>query len=429
MAEELVMPRLSDTMERGTVARWLKREGDEVHAGDVVAEIETDKATMEYQSDLDGVLLRILVGDGEAAELGAPIGIVGARGEQVDGHAAVPPPAAETPPEAESESEPEPKPEPEPEPVGVSVPGRESPTTDVLRASPVARRMAEEAGVDIRTLAGKGSGPDGRIVRVDVERLLERGTPPAAPAAAPPQPAAAPAPATAPPPPAGESVEPSKMLKIIARRMAEAKATVPHFYLTSEIDMGRALEVRAEYNEALADQGVKVSVTDMIIKACGLALRDAPQFHRSWIDDRLVYHGAAHVGVAVALDDGLIVPVIRDVDTRPLRAVAEDLRDLASRARANQLKQREIEGATFTVSNLGMFGIARFAAIINPPEPGILAVGATVERPVVRDGAVVVRPIAEVTLSVDHRATSGADGARFLDSVKKYLERPLLLLG
>jgi pyruvate dehydrogenase E2 component (dihydrolipoamide acetyltransferase) len=167
----------------------------------------------------------------------------------------------------------------------------------------------------------------------------------------------------------------------------------------------------------------------MIIKACGLALRDVPQFHRSWIDDRLVYHGAAHVGVAVALDDGLIVPVIRDVDTRPLRDVAEDLRDLATRARANQLKQREIEGATFTVSNLGMFGIARFSAIINPPEPGILAVGATVERPVVRDGAIVVRPIAEVTLSVDHRATSGADGARFLDSVKKYLERPLLLLS
>jgi pyruvate dehydrogenase E2 component (dihydrolipoamide acetyltransferase) len=424
MAEELVMPRLSDTMERGTVARWLKREGDEVHAGDVVAEIETDKATMEYQSDLDGVLLRILVGDGEAAELGAPIGIVGARGEQVDGRASAPAPAAEAAPESEPEAEPEPGPEP--------AVGRVEPTTsDVLRASPVARRMAEEAGVDIRTLAGKGSGPDGRIVRVDVERLLERGAQPPPPAAAPSQPAAAPAPAlaAAPPPPAGESVEPSKMLKIIARRMAEAKATVPHFYLTSEVDMGRALEVRAEYNEALADKGVKVSVTDMIIKACGLALRDVPQFHRSWIDDRLVYHGAAHVGVAVALDDGLIVPVIRDVDTRPLRDVAEDLRDLATRARANQLKQREIEGATFTVSNLGMFGIARFSAIINPPEPGILAVGATVERPVVRDGAIVVRPIAEVTLSVDHRATSGADGARFLDSVKKYLERPLLLLS
>jgi pyruvate dehydrogenase E2 component (dihydrolipoamide acetyltransferase) len=428
MAEELVMPRLSDTMERGTVARWLKREGDEVHAGDVVAEIETDKATMEYQSDVEGILLRILVGDGEAAELGAPIGIVGSRGEQVDGRPAPTAPATETPPEAAVE--PRPAEASASEPVGGSVPGGETPTSDVLRASPVARRIAEEAGVDLGTLAGRGSGPDGRIVRVDVERAIEQRSAPSIPAApAREAPAPAPAPAAAPAPPAGESVEPSKMLRIIARRMTEAKATVPHFYLTSEIDMGRALEVRAEYNEAVAGEGVKVSVTDMIIKACGLALRDTPQFHRAWIDDRLVYHGAAHVGVAVALDDGLIVPVIRDVDTRPLRAVAGDLRDLATRARAGELKQREIEGATFTVSNLGMFGVARFSAIINPPEPGILAVGATVERPVVRDGVVVVRPIAEVTLSVDHRATSGADGARFLQSAKGYLERPLLLLG
>jgi pyruvate dehydrogenase E2 component (dihydrolipoamide acetyltransferase) len=425
MAEELVMPRLSDTMERGTVARWLKREGDEVHAGDVVAEIETDKATMEYQSDVEGILLRILVGDGEAAELGAPIGIVGARGEEVDGRAPAPadaaPAAAPEAPEAEAE--------PEPVPAAATEPERAA--GDVLRASPVARRMAEEAGVDISRLAGQGTGPDGRIVRVDVERLLgQRDAAPApAPAAPQPAPEAAPAAAAPAPPPPGESVEPSKMLRIIARRMTEAKATVPHFYLTSEVDMGRALEVRAEYNAALAEQGGKVSVTDMIIKASGLALRDNPQFHRSWIDERLVYHGAAHVGVAVALDDGLIVPVIRDVDSRPLRAVADDLRDLAKRARAGQLKQREIEGATFTVSNLGMFGVARFGAIINPPEPGILAVGATVERPVARDGAVVVRPIAELTLSVDHRASSGADGARVLESVKKYLERPLLLLG
>ncbi len=404
------MPRLSDTMERGTVARWLKREGDEVHAGDVVAEIETDKATMEYQSDLDGILLRILVGDGEAAELGAPIGIVGSPGEEVAAPAAAAP-AADAATSADAV----------PASGTVATAGR--PAAAGIIASPIARRIAEERGVDLRELAGRGSGPDGRIVRVDVERMIARGErreqlPPPDHVA----------PVTV-PQPDGEVVEPSKMQRIIARRMAEAKATIPHFYLTGEIDMGRALEVRAELNEALAPEGVKVSVTDMIVRACGLALRDNRQFHRSYVDDRLVYHPAANIGVAVALDDGLIVPVVRSAETKPLRAIATEVRDLAARARAGQLKQSEIEGATFTISNLGMFGVASFAAIINPPEPGILAIGATVERPVVRDGAVVVRPVLSVTLSVDHRASSGADGARFLESARRYLEQPLLLLG
>jgi pyruvate dehydrogenase E2 component (dihydrolipoamide acetyltransferase) len=391
----------------------------------VVAEIETDKATMEYQSDVDGILLRILVGDGEAAELGAPIGIVGARGEEVDGAARPRPPAEIPPAEPEPERASSPAPEASREPAAPPAPG------EPLRASPIARRMADEAGVNLRDLAGQGTGPDGRIVRVDVERLIEaRRQRPAA--AAPTASAAAAAPVAAPaaaPPPTGESVEPSKMQRVIARRMAEAKATVPHFYLESEIDMGRALEVRKEFNAALAGDGVKVSVTDMIVRACGLALRDNAQFHRSWVDDKLVYHQAANVAIAVALDDGLVVPVVRSVEAKPLREIAVEAKDLAARARAGQLKQSELEGATFTVSNLGMFGVTNFSAIINPPEPGILAVGATVERPVVRDGGVVVRPVAGVTLSVDHRASSGADGARFLASVRRYLELPLLLLG
>ncbi len=388
MAEELVMPRLSDTMERGTVARWLKREGDEVHAGDVVAEIETDKATMEYQSDLDGVLLKILVGAGEVAELGAPIAIVGAAGEDVAGP---PPPATAS-----------------------------SALPAALKASPVARRIAEEKGLDLRQLAGRGTGPDGRIVRADVDRLLGRPVLPVPPPQAPP-PVMAPADA--------EVVEPSRMQQVIARRMTEAKATVPHFYLTAEIDMGRAMEFRGELNEALAAEGVKVSVNDLIVRACGLALREHPQFHRSYIDGKLHYHPSANIGVAVALEDGLIVPVVRGVEAKTLRQVAAETRDLAQRARDGQLKQPELEGATFSVSNLGMLGVTHFAAIINPPEPGILAVGATVERAVPRDGEVVIRPIMAVTLSVDHRASSGADGARFLQSVARYLEAPILLVA
>jgi pyruvate dehydrogenase E2 component (dihydrolipoamide acetyltransferase) len=395
MADELVMPRLSDTMERGTVARWLKREGDEVRAGDVVAEIETDKATMEYQSDLDGVLLKILVGDGEAAELGAPIALVGVAGEEV--------------------------PDRPPAPAAADV--ADVPVSVAIKASPVARRIAEEKGLDLRRLAGQGSGPDGRIVRADVDRFLgqPRPAPPSRPPAAETAIAAAPA--------GAEVAELSKIQKVIARRMAEAKATVPHFYLTTEIDMVRALQIRAELNEALADEGVKVSVNDFIVRACGLALRDNPQFHRSYAGDTLHYHRSANVGIAVALEDGLIVPVVRAVETKPLRQVAVETRDLAQRARDGQLKQPELEGATFSVSNLGMFGVTHFAAIINPPEPGILAVGATVERAVPRDGAVVVRSIMAVTLSVDHRASSGADGARFLQSVTRYLEAPLLLVG
>jgi pyruvate dehydrogenase E2 component (dihydrolipoamide acetyltransferase) len=428
MAEELVMPRLSDTMESGTVARWLLHEGDEVHAGDVVAEIETDKATMEYQSDVDGVLLRILVGDGESAALGAPIALVGEPGEEVaagqgEGDGATPDPAAGDGAAAGAATR-------EAAPAQLrerADDGGRGAAAGPLKASPIARRMAEEAGLDLRELAGRGSGPDGRIVRVDVERLVERRDRrddlPMAPAAA----RAAAAPAGPPPRADAEEERLTTMQRVIARRMAESKSTVPHFYLEIEVDMGRATALRAELNAALADQGEKVSVNDLIVRACALALADNRQFHRSFADDRMIYHPHADIGVAVALDDGLVVPVIRAAETKSLRQIAREASDLAKRARAGQIKQPEIEGATFTVSNLGMFGVSAFAAIINPPEPGILAVGATVERPVVRDGQVVVRPIMGMTLSVDHRAASGADGARFLGSVRRYLEAPVLL--
>ena len=449
MSEELTMPRLSDTMERGTIARWARHEGDAYATGDVLAEIETDKALMELLAYDDGVLLQILVGEGESADLGAPIAVVGTPGEEA-------PPRRETGDGAVGaipSEEPEPSPadsgEPGPPEVAVSAPAASAapatplaasaaPATPLaapsgeLRASPVARRMAADAGLDLRPLAGQGSGPDGRIVRVDVERALAGSAP--APASAPTAPAAVPAPtAPAPAPADGELVEASPMLKTVARRMAEAKATVPHFYLSVEIETDRLAEVRAELNQGLAADGVKVTVNDFVVRAAALALMENPQFHRSWADGKLQFHSSANIGIAVALDDGLIVPVLRDAQAKSLRQVAVEARDLVGRAREGKLRQREIEGGTFTVSNLGMLGISTFAAIINPPEPGILAVGAAERRPVVVDGPegerIEPRSVMTATLSVDHRASSGADGARLLSSIKRRLEQPLLLLA
>jgi pyruvate dehydrogenase E2 component (dihydrolipoamide acetyltransferase) len=429
MSEELTMPRLSDTMEQGTIGRWLKREGESFHEGDVIAEIETDKATMDFQAYEDGTMLRILVGDGESAPLGAPIAIIGAEGEEVpdeapssaatngsgrDNGAAQPAPEAEQP-ETKAEA-----------PVATAAehaPDDAAPTDGGLRASPIARRMADAAGLDLRTLAGHGTGPDGRIVKADVERALAGGVKPAPAAPSAPQPAPS-------PPGEGDEVrELTPMLKAVARRMAESKATVPHFYVTSEIDMTRALELRAELNEALADSGEKVSVNDLIVRACAQALLLHPQAHRSYVDGHHVYHAHAHIGIAVALDDGLIVPVLRDAEAKGVRQLAVEARDLVVRARDGKLRQSEIEGGTFTVSNMGMFDVAAFSAIINPPESTILAVSSTLERAVVRDGAVVPRKIMSVTLSCDHRACSGADGARLLQTIKRHLEAPTLLLA
>jgi pyruvate dehydrogenase E2 component (dihydrolipoamide acetyltransferase) len=429
MSEELTMPRLSDTMEQGTIGRWLKREGESFHEGDVIAEIETDKATMDFQAYEDGTMLRILVADGESAPLGAPIAIIGAEGEDVpddapaaasangDGGAKQP---AEAAPAAD---EPEPQAKDEaPAATATEAAPADGAATDGggLRASPIARRMADAGGLDLRTLAGKGTGPDGRIVKADVERALAAGgTPgPAAPQGAP-----------SPPGEGDEVRELTPMLKAVARRMAESKTTVPHFYVTSEIDMTRALELRAELNEALADSGEKVSVNDLIVRACAQALIEHPQAHRSYVDGHHVYHAHAHIGIAVALDDGLIVPVLRDADTKGVRQLAIETRDLVRRAREGKLRQAEIEGATFTVSNMGMFDVAAFSAIINPPESTILAVSSTVERVVFREGAVVPRKFMSVTLSCDHRACSGADGARLLQTVKRHLEAPTLLLA
>ncbi len=434
MSEELVMPRLSDTMEEGTIGRWLVHEGDAFAAGDVLAEIETDKATMEFQAYDAGTVLRILVGDGETVALGAPIAIVGAEGETADesatagnGATAPPPPQEEEAAAgAEPESEPEPKAAPARKPSKSSskakaATGSGSGAAAALRVSPIARRMADQAGIDLAAMAGRGSGPEGRVVKADVERLISSGelTRPATAAGAP---AAQSAPAE------GEVRELTPMLKAVATRMTQSKQTVPHFYVESEIDMTRAMQLRAELNSGLADSGDKISVNDLIVRASALALMQHPQAHRSFVDGKHVYHAHANIGIAVALDDGLIVPVVNEADTKPVREISRETRDLAGRARAGKLKQREIEGATFSVSNLGMFDVANFEAIINPPESAIIAVGATVDRPVVVEGEIAVRKIMRVTLSCDHRACSGADGAKLLQTIKQLLQSPSLLL-
>jgi pyruvate dehydrogenase E2 component (dihydrolipoamide acetyltransferase) len=424
MADELVMPRLSDTMERGTIARWIKQEGDAFKNGDVLAEIETDKALMELSAYDDGVILKILVPDGGEAELGAPIAITGEAGEEVPAELLTAPAATVVEPTPESPSE-------SSEAAPATMPAvAAAPSSTEVRASPIARKLASENGIDLRVLAGKGSGPEGRIVKVDVERLVGKVAPAGGAA---PAPASGPTPAPAKPVPpalAGEVriEKPSSMLKAIAQRMGESNGPIPHFYVESKIDMEKALELRKDLNDALAGE-VKVSVTDMIIRACALALKENPDVHRSWVAEGLAYHLHANVGIAVALDEGLIVPVVKHADELSLVEIARASQDLAERARSGRLLQAEIEGGTFTVSNLGMFGVTRFMAIINPPEPAILAVGATVDTPVVRDGEVVVRPIMTVTLSCDHRATSGAGGALLLQSLKRCLEQPVLLMA
>jgi pyruvate dehydrogenase E2 component (dihydrolipoamide acetyltransferase) len=432
VSEELVMPRLSDTMEQGTIGRWLVKEGDSFSEGDVLAEIETDKALMELQAYDAATMLRILVDDGETADLGAPIAIVGDAGEEVaatDGKAEKQPEAAADEPQepaSQARQAAEQPAQAEPVPNGKPAAG----TT--LKVSPIARKMADQAGIDLAPLAGRGSGPEGRIVKADVERLIAGGgvaAPPAPAPAAPQQARAAPAAPAARPAAEDEVRDLSPMLKAVAQRMGQSKSSVPHFYVESEIDMTRAMEMRSELNAGLDGTGEKLSVNDLIVRACAIALIEHPQAHRSYVDGKHVYHAHANVGIAVALDDGLIVPVVKEADTKSVRQLSTEARDLAVRAREGRLKQREIEGGTFTVSNLGMLDVANFAAIINPPESTILAVGATTPRPVVVAGQIAVRQIMRVTLSCDHRACSGADGARLLQTIKRYLQAPSLLLA
>jgi pyruvate dehydrogenase E2 component (dihydrolipoamide acetyltransferase) len=433
---EITMPRLSDTMEEGTLATWLKQPGDQVHRGDVLAEIETDKATMELESFEEGVLERILVQEGETVPIGQPIAIVGSG----DGAAAAPPSPAETAsrietaPEVEAPAPPPAAAAPVPPPPTPATPAPAAPPAGgPVKASPMARAIARDLGIDLATVTG--SGPGGRVVKADVEALAAGDGGRAAPvAAAAPAPAPAPtAPAAPAPAPAAaddvEEVPVTNMRRTVARRLVESMQSAPHFYLTIQVDVDALLELRGELNRRLADEGVKLSVNDLLVKACAVTLRAHPDINASWAGDKILRHRRIHVGIAVAVEGGLIVPVVRDTDQKSVSQISREAKALAERARAGKLRPDEFTGGTFTVSNLGMFGIDQFTAVINPPEAAILAVGTTSPEPVVRDGQLATRQRMKLTMSIDHRAVDGATGAQFLADLKSVLEEPLRILA
>ena len=431
MATNILMPALSPTMTEGKLARWLKKEGEAVKAGDVIAEIETDKATMEVEAVDEGILGKILVPDGsEGVKVNDPIAVLVEEGESAD--AAPAPKKAEAPAATPT---PAPKAEAAPAPSPGAAQGfnpQPDPPKDRIFASPLARRMAQQAGLDLASIAG--SGPNGRIVKADIEAALAKG-PAAKPAAAPKaEAAAAPAPKAAPAAPitAPHTVVPhSSMRKVIARRLAESKATVPHFYATVDLEIDALLKLRADLNARAPKDGpgaYKLSVNDLMIKAVAVALRRQPKVNASWSDEGTILYDDVDVSVAVSIPDGLITPIIRKADQKGLSTISAEMKDLAARAKAGKLKPEEFQGGGFTISNMGMYGVKDFAAIINPPQAGILAVAAGEQRPVVRDGALAVATVMSVTISVDHRIVDGALAAEWLQVLKGIVEDPLSMM-
>ena len=450
MAEIIEMPKLSDTMTSGTLVKWLKKEGDTVTNGDKLAEVETDKATMELENFEDGVLLRHYVGEGEEVEIGRPVCAIGEEGEEAPdavgggeggpseataGEETVEKEAASPTAEAAPESPLIPA---EPAAEATASPGRR-------KISPLARKLAEEHGIDPARLTG--SGTNGRIVKADVEKAVAEGVPAAA--------GAEPAPASAPAAPARESVreigpppapaptpvpqlegreEPvSNMRATIARRLLESKTTIPHYYLEVEVDMGPLLDLRQSINAGLADLppeqgGARFTVNHFFLKACAEAIRRAPAINSTWAGDKVIRHGEVHLAFAVAVDEGLVTPVIREADRKGLRQIAVEANELTGKARQKKLTPAEMSDSTFTLTNLGMFGITSFFGIINPPNAAILSIGATVEKPVVVDGALAVGRRTTLGLSADHRVVDGAVGASFLQALQTVLESPSVLL-
>jgi len=426
----VVMPRLSDSMEEGTIIRWLKGDGDEVSRGDELVEIETDKANMTYEADGDGVL-EIMAREGDTLPIGETIARLGGDGEQT-GDGDVPDRAPESAEPAAPAAPAEPEgtaPRPVDAPAAAPPAGRPAEENGRIKASPVARRVARELDVDLART--QGTGPGGRIVKADVEaRAHDGGTAAEAEAAAAESAVgASPAPGAAPATGKGEvtTQELSRTQALIARRMAEAKATVPEFTLSAEIDMDRAAALRAELRAVVAD-GPVPSFNDMIVKACARALREHPRANGAYRDGRFELYGRVNVGVAVAGEDALVVPTVFDADRRPLGEIARETRALAERVREKTITPPELSSGTFTVSNLGMFGIVDFTAVINPPQAAILAVGAIRQTPVVRDGDIVAGRRMSVTLACDHRILYGADAAQFLGRIRELLEQPLGLV-
>lgn len=415
--EIVKMPRLSDTMEEGTVATWLKKVGDTVEEGDILAEIETDKATMEFESFYSGTLLYIGIGEGESAPVDEVLAVIGPEGTNVE---AVLKGATTAPAGVSSEAASETVVSEEKETVQL----QEVSSSDGERifVSPLARKIAAEKGIDLRQV--KGSGDQGRIIKRDVEDFKPAAAPVAAVATE------APTVRVAPFVPAGEEsteeVKNSQMRKVIARRLSESKFSAPHYYLTIEVDMDNAKASRAQINE-LPD--TKVSFNDMVVKACAMALKKHPQVNTSWQEDVTQINHHVHIGVAVAVEDGLVVPVLKFTDQLSLTQIGASVKDLAGRARIKKLTPAEMEGSTFTVSNLGMFGILEFTSIINQPNSAILSVGAILEKPVVKNGNILVGSTMKITLACDHRTVDGATGAQFLQTLRAYLENPVTMLA
>jgi pyruvate dehydrogenase E2 component (dihydrolipoamide acetyltransferase) len=468
MATKVHMEALSPTMEEGQVVRWLKGEGDEVAEGDILAEIETDKATMELVARGSGVLRKRLLDEGDTAEVGTVIAVIAAEdedisevvGEEKPGKPAEAEKAekaeeaekAEKAAEAEETEEVEKaaeaeeteearaaphaekaeqaeEPEAREERVGAQRAGGEGGDGRV-KASPLARRLANEAGLSLRQV--EGTGPGGRITKADIEAALERGAPAGAPARERAATAPSPGPRFVQPAHEGPEVEEvpvSQMRKTIAKRLVTSIGPVPTFYLTVDIDMTRLTEARERMNARLEGQGLKVSINDLLIKATALALKRHPEVNAAWHDDHIKRHHRVHIGVAVAVDEGLITPVVRDADLKGAAQIGAEVREMAGRAREKKLKPEEYTGATFSISNLGMFGIEEFTAIINPPEAAILAVGQVEDRVMVEDGEAVIAPRMKMTMSCDHRVVDGAMGAVFLQTLRSFLEEPAMMMA
>ena len=417
MSETISMPKLGFDMAEGTLVRWVKNEGEDINKGDVLAEIETDKATVEVESSASGVVLKLLVDQGAVVPVSTPIAVVGEKGENVDVAAL----EAESAPEKE---EPAPAETPAPQPSPAPAPVKEAATTPEgrIKASPLARRVAEEKNVDLGAI--QGTGPGGRIVRRDIEAALAGGQPSAVGA----QPVS-----TLGPPSAvvvsheDETIQLTKLRQAIARRMTESTTSVPHFYVTHEYKMDALMAMRKQINEYLPDNE-KISVNDFIVKAVALTLRQFPNLNASFAGDKVVRHGAVNVGVAVSVEGGLLTVAHKDTDQKPLRQVSAEVKAMVARAREGKVKPDDIEGSTFSISNMGMYDVENFSAIINPPEAAILAVGSAREVPVVEDGEIKPGWRMKATLSVDHRVSDGAEGARFLQALAGFLENPVRML-
>jgi pyruvate dehydrogenase E2 component (dihydrolipoamide acetyltransferase) len=428
MATNILMPALSPTMTEGNLARWLKKEGERIKAGDVIAEIETDKATMEVEAVDEGILGKILVPAGtQGVKVNDVIAVLVEAGEGVPASGA--PTATPAPTAAPAAAPAAPAPAAA-APVALNPQPLPPSGGDRIFVSPLARRMAQQAGLDLSRVTG--SGPNGRIVKADVEAALSRG-PVAAPVAAAAAPVAAPKPAAAPVvvTAAHTAVPNSTMRKVIARRLSESKATIPHFYVTMDIEIDALLKLRADLNARSPKDGpgaYKLSVNDLVIKATAATLRRFPACNATWTEDAILQYHDVDISVAVSIAEGLITPIVRGADRKGLAAISNEMKDLAARAKSGKLKPEEFQGGGFSISNMGMYGVSDFSAIINPPQAGILAVSAGLQKPVVKDGALAIATVMTCTLSVDHRVIDGALAAEFMQALKRTIEDPLSLM-